>query len=187
MSSLLVRMSQVLADVATAENSALQELCNEGIFFMPEIAYAYACGKELMARRSTLAPDLPMSWKREIKLHTDGPCDLVVDLSDGRQVAFEFKVRSTLQGYQSDLEKLMRIKEPKMARVFCALVDSFTRDLPDTDERIRGIERSYPGAVSRLLDPFPSFPTVQSVYKRDISCVVAVWSVGPIPEWAGSG
>ena len=43
---ILNKISEAIYKVAECENRRLEEIANKGIFFMPEIAFAYTCGKE---------------------------------------------------------------------------------------------------------------------------------------------
>ncbi|WP_165367250.1 hypothetical protein [Aliivibrio finisterrensis] len=39
------RIAQIICSVAESENKELSDISQEGIFHMPELAFAYECGK----------------------------------------------------------------------------------------------------------------------------------------------
>ena len=178
----LERIARMFAEVAREEDKQLTDLCGEGIFFMPELAFAYACGKAVMRDRAQIFGDTDVRWIREENFGGGGPTDLAFGLRDRKKIVVEFKMRATLPSYVADIAKLQRLSDPTVARIFCALVDVFAVGPPDG--RLQGIESPTKDAprLTRLNDPFPSFPTRQHWYDKKVSCVVAAWSVGEIPE-----
>jgi len=44
----LNKIAEAIYKVAEYENKMLEKVANEGIFFIPEIAFAYTCGKEII-------------------------------------------------------------------------------------------------------------------------------------------
>ncbi|EOX4102436.1 hypothetical protein ACMXLF_004682 [Vibrio alginolyticus] len=169
------RIAQIICSVAENENRELLDLAQEGIFHMPELAFAYECGKAIIKESNNVFGEAQVEWCRECDLKNGGPTDLVFNLDSGYTVAIEFKLRDTTNSYQSDIEKLGRIKNEKCIRLFCALVDVFNHQLPD-DGRQAYIESLPNYQVKSLYKS--TFGTRQSRYVKPVSCVACVWEVG---------
>lgn len=177
----LKNIAKEIHNVARREDDTLRRLSNEGIFHMPELAFAYDCGKAIMNNIDGVFGVRRPNWIREIDLDNGGPTDLLFKFDDGSRIAIEFKMRDTSHAYIKDLEKLSRLTDVKTARIFCALVDVFDIDLPD-DGRINAVESFDKMLVTSLNEPKPHFSTKENRYTKPISCVVGVWSVGDAPE-----
>jgi hypothetical protein len=182
----LKEIAGVFAIVAEDEDRRLNDLCGEGIFFMPELVFAYACGKSVMEKRNKIFGETSVTWVREQNFGAGGPSDLVFAFPDGKKIVVEFKMRDKLHKYLADIKKLEKLDSASNARIFCVLLDPFTDHHTDNnhDSRIKQIEstavKSSP--LIRLNAPFPYFPTRQHWYNKEISCVVAAWSVGEPPS-----
>lgn len=176
------RIAEVFANVAMTEDQTLNSLCGEGIFFMPELAFAYACGKAVLANAGSIFPSDNPAWGREVDLGAGGPSDLVLMLPSNKRIVVEFKMRDTVTSYLADIAKLSRIDDDNVARIFCVLLDAFTKELPDN--RVASIQEMSPVPLTPLMEPFQTFPTQQNRYKGEISCVIAVWAIGHVPSWA---
>jgi len=170
----LSRIAEIICDTAISENDELSEIAQEGIFHMPELAFAYECGKAILKEADSVFGHLSATWIREATLGNGGPTDLVFKLENGEKLAIEFKLRDTAAAYENDIIKLCKITEPNTTKLFCALIDVFDSKLPD-DGRQRHIE-SLPGfsviPIKKL-----AFSTKQNWYQTKTSCVVCVWSV----------
>jgi len=173
------KISQVIVNVAIQENSTLSSLVKEGIFYMPELAFAYDCGKAIMAKSKSIFGDNTPTWLREVGLENGGPTDLVFEFNDGKKIAIEFKLRDTSHAYIRDIKKLSELKDNNTLRIFCALIDVFTDKLPD-DGRQKAIEDLKEYKVIEILKE--TFPTKSYGYVSPMSCVVALWTVGDIPD-----
>ncbi len=171
----LRQIAKVFAKVAEEEDALLSRLCDKGIFSMPELAYAYDCGKAVMTDAKGIFGETTVTWRREEKVGLGGPCDLRFELSSGSHIFVEFKVRSTSDKYLADVKKLKELKiTDGDFRIFCALSDKFTNE--DIDRRLRTFEEEAREAnckLTRLHDPFPQFETRPG----KLDCVVAVWLV----------
>jgi hypothetical protein len=178
----LRKIAEIIEGVARKEDSDLKNISNQGIFYMPELAFVYACGKAIMENREHVFGDLKPEWKRETELGNGGPTDLLFECQDGKCIAIEFKLRDTGEAYVRDIEKLLRLNpSEKYFLVFCALVDVFSSKI-QIDERIVKVE-TYPKArVVSLLNPKPHFVTKQHWYKSDTSCVVGFWGLNMTVE-----
>lgn len=180
MLSQLKQIASLFAEVASCEDDVLFNIAHQGIFFMPELAYAYACGKAVMTERKKIFGIRNVNWLRETDIGGGGPSDLVFDLSTNR-VIVEFKMRDKIQSYLADIEKLKRLVSNQNALMFCVLLDPFTKNLPD-DGRVKEIVAKAGCKMTQLLEPFHCFPTKQNWYKEEVSCLVAVWAIGDVPE-----
>lgn len=170
------RIAQIICSVAESENRELSDL-DLGIFHMPELAFAYECGKAIAKESKKIFGETKVEWYRECDLKNGGPTDLVFELDSGYKIAIEFKLRDTTTAYQNDIEKLGRIKEKKCIRLFCALIDVFNHKLPD-DGRQADIER-LPNYQVKSLHKV-TFETKQNRYVKPVSCVACVWEVGEL-------
>ena len=173
------KISKLIFEVAKQENSTLSSLVKEGIFYMPELAFVYDCGKAIMTNSKTIFGDNTPTWKREEDLGNGGPTDLIFKFKDGKRIVIEFKLRSTSYAYISDIEKLSNLKDNNTLKIFCALIDVFKNKLPD-DGRQKAIEDLDEHKVIPILKE--SFPTKSYGYVSPMSCVVALWTVGKIPD-----
>ncbi|OCH29970.1 hypothetical protein A6E13_19095 [Aliivibrio fischeri] len=169
------RIAQIICSVAESENKELSDISQEGIFHMPELAFAYECGKAIIKESKSIFGETTVEWCRECDLKNGGPTDLVFKLGSGYTIAIEFKLRDTTTAYQNDIEKLGRIKEEKCIRLFCALVDVFNHQLPDDGRQVY-IE-CLPNYQVKPLHKV-TFDTKQSRYVKPVSCVACVWEVG---------
>ena len=159
--------------VARREDAEVRGLVGDGIFSVPELAYAYLVGKEAVAWLRS-GSDRKVQWERERSLGGAGPTDLVLTV-DGLVVAVEFKVAGTYPAYERDVEKLAA--SGAGAGVFVALVDRFA-GAPDPRvahvDGLRGTTRARP--------EFEAFPTRTRRYTRPVECEVAMWAVNvPAP------
>lgn len=154
--------------VARREDADVRALSGDGVFSVPELAYAYLVGKEFASRRR-FGHGKEVVWEREKGLGGAGPTDLVLTV-DEAVMAVEFKVRSTYDAYERDVEKLAASRAG--LGVFCALVD---RSAGAPDPRIEHVDGL--GGVTRLVRDFEAFPTRTGRYAGSIECVVAAWVV----------
>lgn len=180
MQSCITKVAQAIALFAQKEDRELREISNEGIFHMPELAFSYACGKSIMQNHKQIFDGRKANWVREKDLGNGGPTDLLFEFECGHRIAIEFKMRDKSSSYLKDLKKLSLLKDDRTARIFCALTDTFNRQLPD-DGRHAAVEKFEEIPINSLLEPKPSFQTNQNWYSGTVSCVVGVWSVGNVP------
>jgi len=147
---------------------------------MPELAFAYACGKAIMENKHEIFGDDIPCWQREVDLKNGGPTDLIFGYENKERIAIEFKLRDTHDAYINDLEKLAKLDSKNTAKIFCTLTDTFTNGLPN-DERIQEVEKYFQDRLVPLLEPKRIFSTIQHWYSGDVSCVVCVWALDGIP------
>lgn len=183
----LSRIAQKIYNVAMEENNHLLRLSknplnpNLGLFHMPELAFAYQCGKEIMLNANEIFGENIPRWGREVKIDTGGPTDLVFTFNDGRKIAIEFKMRDTEDAYISDIDKLSNIKDHNVLRVFCIVVDVFAKDLLIVNNKLinvkdgRVLTIQNDSRTKKLL--LKRFYTNQTWYKSDVNVLVGVWKI----------
>lgn len=175
------RISQKIVEVARKENSRLLNIASfnnpeVGIFQMPELAFAYLCGKEIMlSSKEIFGEDIP-KWERELNLGNGGPTDLLFTFKDGGRIAIEFKMRDTGDAYIGDVDKLSNIQDSNVVKIFCAVIDVFVKDDLCSDGRIDKIEQDRRTEKLAL----ESFKTNQSWYQREVCGVLGIWKVNPV-------
>ena len=173
-------VEQILA-VVKKENSELlnfaeNEINSElGIFHMPELAFAYQCGKQVMLHAEKIFGENIPKWGREIGLGNGGLTDLVFIFNDGKKIAIEFKMRTTGEAYIRDIDKLSKIKDVNITRILVAVIDAFAKE-PLSDGRVMEIDNDD---RSVKLGPIKVLETKQSWYKREVSAVVGIWKIKP--------
>jgi len=133
-----------------------------------------------MKNKREIFGDIIPEWQREEDLGNGGPTDLVFEYENKERIAIEFKLRDTHDAYIKDLDKLDKLDSRNIAKIFCALTDTFTSNLPH-DERIQVVEKHFKGRLKSLLKPNRIFSTIQNWYQRDVTCIVCVWALGEIP------
>jgi hypothetical protein len=181
----LEKIADVFADVARSEDEffSANDIDGKGIFFMPEMAFAYQCGKAVMGKRKEIFGENPVNWKREESIDSSGPIDLIFEVGKGTaqsyKILIEFKMRDTVDKYLSDIRKLAQLSNGGNTHcIFCVLVDSFSKE--DPDPRIDSLSQhsELKGLITKYgQDDFPAFPTRQDWYKKQVYCQIAVWSV----------
>ncbi len=167
-----------IVQVAKEENRKLLSIASNklnselGIFQMPELAFAYECGKQIMQNANEIFEENIPEWCRELDLGNGGPTDLVFILDDGQKIAIEFKMRNTGDAYIGDLNKLSNINDGEVIKLFCAIVDTMEKDLP------------YDGRVSKINEDkrteklyINSLKTNQTWYKSDVYALIGIWKV----------
>lgn len=171
---------RLLADavhhVAKRENDALEEILGNSdrgsIFDVPELAFSYLVGKEMLSQsRKRLGHEASLDWAQERSLGNGGPTDLVFRADGARPLAVEFKVSGTSPAYDADIAKLARLDGETYDRVFCALVDAFST----TGERDQRIEKL--GADQRVerIGKCAPLPARHAGYVSDIVCIPTLW------------
>lgn len=177
MQSYIEKIAQKIVEVAKKENSRLLNISSfnnpeVGIYHMPELAFAYLCGQEIMLSATEIFVEEIPKWEREVNLGNGGPTDLVFSFEDGRKIAIEFKMRDTGDAYIGDVDKLSNIQDSNTVRLFCAVIDAFAKNTL-SDGRVVKIEKDRRTNIIGI----ESFKTNQSWYKGEICAVVGIWQV----------
>ena len=174
----LERIAGTIVEIARREDLVLRRL-GKGIFFMPELAFAYMVGREIALHAGDVFGTTDIRWRREIELVKEaGITDLFFETGRNEGIAIEFKVRGRSDEYRADIDKLrtLRAARPGCKAVFCALVDVFC-DTLEKDPRVAGLGGD--AGLRRLPHerPFEFFTTVDDAYQKPVCCMVAVWEV----------
>ena len=106
---------------------------------------------------------------------TGSRTDLVFEVAGGLTYALEFKRGGNADSYVYDLRKLASLDPSKYERIFCALIDAWPNEIPDVP-RIVAVEESEI-QTERLVKHFDFFATLDSRYKNQVCCVVALWRI----------
>ena len=170
-------LAATIIEVARHEELLLSRV-GKGIFFMPEVAFAYAVGLKLAMRAELAFGTGEAKWYLEKTIAGGHPTDLVFEVNNGLGLAIEFKRWGNPDDYESDLKKLEAIDSSKYTKVFCALVN-VRPDLLSKDNRIQSVEnREGPLKVRRLTKDFDFFSTVHDSFKTiQICCLIGIWEV----------
>jgi hypothetical protein len=166
-----------IINVALKEEAILRQ-AGKGIFFMPELAFAYEVGKEIYFNRKSILFNENYVWKREGKVGQGyGIADLIFenknDLKD--TIVIEFKVLNKEGEFERDIIKLQKLPDHYL-RLFCALEDIFVKDsnMP-TSRRIFRVSERHSGLKPIVKEPF--FFSTASNYQQPVFCSVELWRV----------
>ena len=119
-----------IIDVTLKEDEILQRI-GKGIFYMPELAFAYTVGKEIYLNRKRIFDNQEVEWLRESKIkrqgeHANEIFDLIFEIGKNtidNTIVIEFKMPDKKDKYKMDIEKLHRIQNLPVnyTKIFCAL------------------------------------------------------------------
>ena len=132
----------------------LKETVSKGIFFMPELAFVFECGIEIMKKKYDIFRHMNTfpEMKREENLGNGGPSDLIFDFGNSK-IIIEFKMIYKEDDYHRDIKKLKKL-DNSYTKLFCALTDVTLKDI-DICGRIN-LEKKI-DKVELLLDPKKNF------------------------------
>ena len=106
------------------EEFELKNIASKGIFYMPEIAFAYQVGKNIMKAPTAIAEG--WIWDRETTLQGyDGIADIVISLPNNHKIIVEFKMVDKIGKYEADIWRL-RDTAGDYTKTFCVLIDTFS-------------------------------------------------------------
>ena len=137
------KISTMIYDLAFEENKELLKLTENGMGLkkMPELAFAYECGKAIFRNRKTILNSSDYTWERELVIEKGlGPSDLVFLSEDSHlpHYVIEFKLDDTWHKYKADIKKLKEIKDENCVNIFCSFKHVFKYG--NTDQSIGFIE-----------------------------------------------
>ncbi len=168
---------RIIKGIVLNEEEELAQI-DKGIFFAPELSLAYQIGKAIYKDREKIfnLPGNRIQWARELNLDNGGPSDIVFEIEhesgDSTYYVIEIKLRDTIDSYQRDINKL-KLLDFKHNKLFCALIDTFDKE---NDLRIKRFEDDNFGGLNRV-DDFVIFKTKQDWYKKDVYCVLGLWTI----------
>ena len=171
----LTKIADTIVEVARQEDLLLRRV-GQGIFIVPELAFVYAVGRAIASRAGEIFGTPRVRWLPETKMGETGRTDLVFEVEGDRTYALEFKRGGSSDDYVSDLRKLATLDPARFERIFCALIDAWPDEI-DPNPRISAVERVPEVKVERLSERFDFFATLNSSFKNQICCVVALWRV----------
>ncbi len=166
-------LRDAIVDVAKREDDELLDMGVEsGIFFMPELAFAYQVGKSLVQSGEEI------KWNREQSLAPGGITDLILDVpGDDRRIAIEFKVCSDQDGFSNDFTKLRALNPDRYRCFFCALIDVFKQDASG-DGRVTLLSNECDQQHLRQIGELVFLPSRQvGRYVTPVHCLVGLWEV----------
>ena len=160
-----------ILDVAQKENKILMEQYGKGIFFMPELAFTYLCGKSIMNNQTAIFGKADYRWIREKEYKNFRIADLVFKAVDDSspEVVIEFKMDDTSHKYLRDIEKL-RSLEGNFKKYFCSLKWAFAGQVKDFLSKLK---KEFD---SKLIDHEIIDTTVGSSKGED-QCLLTLWEV----------
>ncbi len=171
---MIMRESELFStilDVAQKENKILMEQHGKGIFFMPELAFAYLCGKSIMKNQTEIFGKADYRWVREKEYKNYGIADLVFEALDDSspEVVIEFKMDDTSHKYLRDIKKLRSLKG-NFKKYFCSLKWVFTDQVEDFLSKLK---KKFD---SKLIG-HKTIGTSVGSSKRGDQCLLILWEV----------
>lgn len=135
---MLDKIADLIVDVARREDMVLRRV-GKGVLHLPELAFAYAVGREIALQAERIFGTNKVRWMPETTLTTEsGRTDLIFQTDSGNGIAIEFKIGGSVDLYKRDIEKLRNIPTSHEA-LFCALIDAWPNKL-ESNPRVAGIE-----------------------------------------------
>lgn len=141
---------KTISEIAESLESELYLNYRKGIFFVPELHFAFEVGKAIFEKRNEIFGLEQIEWLRETNLGNGGPSDLVFKV--GKEWAvFEFKISDTWKAYEKDIKKLQNLSEIegfKGKRYFVALVDAFPGKQDGRMDYLKNLDMPWLGRKS---------------------------------------
>lgn len=164
------KLFETILEVARKENEYLTQHFGKGIFFVPELAFAYLCGKSIIINQTSIFGNAEYSWIREKEYKKYGFADLVLEpKNNDPEIVIEFKMDDTFHSYLKDVEKLRSLKG-NYKRFFCGLKWIFS----DQVEEFLGILKIK---LDSKLIGYKDIETIVNRSKRGDKCLLTLWEV----------
>jgi hypothetical protein len=155
------------------EDKELTSLTEHGVFFAPELYLAFILGKEIKKYEMKIFGQ-QTEWIRETDFRNGGPTDFAFETkTDKKTYVFEVKLRSKVESYSRDIEKLKKL-DNSYSKYFLAIIDSWDTQR-ENDNRIVSIEKLHLD-ISRV-SAFKGFPTIFKAFQGDIYCTIGLWKL----------
>lgn len=141
---------KTISEVVESLESELFQNYKKGIFFVPELHFAFEVGKAIFRDRIEIFGIEQIEWLRETNLGNGGPSDLVFKVGEEWAV-FEFKISDTWKAYEKDIKKLQKLSEIegfKGESYFVALVDAFPGKSDGRMDYLRNLDMPLLGQKS---------------------------------------
>lgn len=163
-------MFKIIQKVARQENALLSNTYGKGIFQMPELAFAYECGKAIKKEHPTISHDT-YNWVRELKLENMGIADLVFTSQNDPYYVLEFKMDDKLGSYKRDIKKLISLPT-HYEKYFCAIKHVFTDQV---DGFLESMKEEF-GNKAELIGYDP-IETIVRIGKENDIALLSLWKV----------
>ena len=181
MDQIIQNLKKTIFKVAEHEDRDLNGICDKGIFYMPDLAFAYIVGKEIARNADTVFEGLKYTWSREYTLDEYGVAAAIFEAQDPahQSILIQFKMRDTFLSYINDIKDLRRQKqEGQYRKLFCAVVEVFEQQY---DEYFRSLKEAF-GREANLLGTTRPFYTWSDKYKQQLVYIIGLWEVLPEGE-----
>jgi len=164
------RLFSTILQVAEDENKYLFDHFRKGIFFMPELAFSYQCGKAVMEDKTSILGNSEYSWVREKEYKDYGFADLVFELeNDEPEIVIEFKMDDTWNSYLKDVEKL-RSLAGNYRRFFCSLKWVYS-------DQVETFMETLKNKLDSTLIGKKDLETIVKAGSRGDRCLLTLWEV----------
>ena len=164
MNNTIDNIRKTIFQFALEENTELEKVCKYGIFHMPELAFAYKCGKVITENRQTIFNGRDYIWLREREYKNYGIADMVFEPCDKKnpELVFEFKMDNTWNEYLRDIKKLISLTDNNVGifrKYFCA--QKWVINKNQGEEFMNILYKEFPSGKVQLLfnDYFDTYIT----------------------------
>ena len=165
-----VHLFDSIKDTVLNIDADLKLTNNMGIYFAPELYIAFCIGKDIIKNQKPIFNATNAEWLRETNLGNGGLTDIIFRVNDMYSI-IELKIRDTVHSYKADIEKLKRLKL-NAQKFFCVLVDSFEMT---NDNRLIELEKENSDTILKV--GHFAFPTWNNYYKKQIFCLINLYSI----------
>jgi len=180
MQQIIQNLKSVIFRTAEHEDRELNVICDKGLFFMPELAFAYIVGKEIAKNREQIFGEAGYEWSRENTLEEYGLATVIFESKDAAKssILIQFKMRDTYLSYINDIKDLRKQEVGKYRKLFCAVVEVFEQQ---HDAYFRSLKEAF-GSEATLIGTTRPFYTWSDKYKQQIVYIIGLWDVQPDGE-----
>lgn len=151
-----------------------------GIYYMPELAFAYEVGKRIFSKRKEIFSEFIVVWKRETSYNSQGPSDLSFECYSGNVLictfVIEFKLVAKLDDYKADIIKLNNLDD-KFVKLACVLIDTIS----DNDIRLMFYKNPDSNFHIKIIDEY-QFITKSYLYKNPINANLILVQTGNLSK-----
>ena len=179
MQQIVENLKKIIFRAAEHEDRDLNVICDKGIFFLPEMAFAYIVGREIARNAEQVFEDKKYNWVRENTLDELGMATAIFEAADPAEqsILIQFKMRDTYLSYLNDIKDLRKQKSD-YRRLFCAVVEVFEQQY---DEYFRSLKEAF-GREANFIGTTRPFYTWSDRYKQQIVYIIGLWEILPDGE-----
>ncbi len=197
------KIREVIIETALKEDKLISASGeNKGLFDMPELAFVFEVGKQVAYRNEFIFNTNYFDWYTEYTFDkAGGPSDLIFEYWENekkdivKKIILEFKLVNRIETYLDDIEKLHRIRDKNVIKLFCGLKDCFEKDMHEKivnennkeityfwgEQKIKGLNREEDSNRKinvSLIDEEFSFKTGSILgFKQKLHCLISLWEV----------